>query len=398
MENKTINPVKGTFGQFGGQYVPKPIADELNKIADAYAGCKEDPGFHDELYSYYKDYSGRPTPLYFADSLTEELGGAKVYLKREDLNHLGAHKLNNVLGQILLAKRMGKTRVIAETGAGQHGVATAAAAAKFGMDCTVYMGKKDADRQKLNVFRMELMGANVVEVTDGYSDLSNAVNKAFEDLAENFDSTFYLVGSAVGPHPYPTMVRDFQSIISKEMRQQILEKEGRLPNAVIACVGGGSNAIGSFYNFIDDEDVRLIGVEAAGEGLDTKKNAASINCGEIATGHGMKSYFLLGEDGKFAKTHSIAAGLDYVGIGPEHSFLHDIKRAEFVAATDAEALNAFQLLSRIEGIIPALESSHAVAYAQKIVPDMAKDDIVIINLSGRGDKDVPQVMDMLANQ
>jgi tryptophan synthase beta chain len=336
--------------------------------------------------------------LYFADSLTEELGGAKVYLKREDLNHLGAHKLNNVLGQILLAKRMGKTRVIAETGAGQHGVATAAAAAKFGMDCTVYMGKKDADRQKLNVFRMELMGANVVEVTDGYSDLSNAVNKAFEDLAENFDSTFYLVGSAVGPHPYPTMVRDFQSIISKEMRQQILEKEGRLPNAVIACVGGGSNAIGSFYNFIDDEDVRLIGVEAAGEGLDTKKNAASINCGEIAIGHGMKSYFLLGEDGKFAKTHSIAAGLDYVGIGPEHSFLHDIKRAEFVAATDAEALNAFQLLSRIEGIIPALESSHAVAYAQKIVPDMAKDDIVIINLSGRGDKDVPQVMDMLANQ
>ncbi len=260
------------------------------------------------------------------------------------------------------------------------------------------MGKKDADRQKLNVFRMELMGANVVEVTDGYSDLSNAVNKAFEDLAENFDSTFYLVGSAVGPHPYPTMVRDFQSIISKEMRQQILEKEGRLPNAVIACVGGGSNAIGSFYNFIDDEDVRLIGVEAAGKGLDTKKNAASINCGEIAIGHGMKSYFLLGEDGKFAKTHSIAAGLDYVGIGPEHSFLHDIKRAEFVAATDAEALNAFQLLSRIEGIIPALESSHAVAYAQKIVPDMAKDDIVIINLSGRGDKDVPQVMDMLANQ
>jgi len=324
------------------------------------------------------------------------LGGAKIYLKREDLNHLGAHKLNNVLGQILLAKRMGKTRVIAETGAGQHGVATAAAAAKFDMDCEIYMGAKDIKRQKLNVFRMELLGATVTGVTEGNQTLKEAVDEAFEDLAQNLSDTFYVVGSAVGPHPYPTLVRDFQSVISQEMKDQILKKEGRLPDTVIACVGGGSNAIGSFANFINDDDVDLIGVEAAGKGLNTEKNAATLSQGSVTIDHGMNSYFLADENDQLKDTYSISAGLDYPGVGPEHAYLKEMERADFQTVTDEEALGAFALLSKTEGIIPALESSHAVAYAEKIVPKMAKDEIVIINLSGRGDKDVAQVSDIIS--
>ncbi|NLW54022.1 MAG: tryptophan synthase subunit beta [Clostridiaceae bacterium] len=391
----TTQTQAGYFGNYGGQFVPEQVAVELNRIADFYDEVKDDAAFQEELKSYLKDYSGRKTPLFFADVLTEKLGGAKIYLKREDLTHLGAHKINNALGQVLLAKRMGKTRIIAETGAGQHGVATAAVAAKFGMDCVVYMGKKDYDRQKLNVFRMELMGAECVPVTTGGAGLFDAVDQAFLDLSERLDDTFYLVGSAVGPHPYPTIVRDFQAVISEEMRAQILEKEGRLPDAVIACVGGGSNAIGSFHNFVPDEAVRLIGVEAAGKGLDTDQNAASITLGEIKTYQGMKTYFTTNDEGKVRETHSISAGLDYPGVSPEHAMYHDIGRVEFAAATDLEALNAFALLSQSEGIIPALESAHALAYAARIAPDMDKDQIIIVNLSGRGDKDVPQVMDML---
>ncbi len=391
----TTQTQAGYFGNYGGQFVPEQVAVELNRIADFYDEVKDDAAFQEELKSYLKDYSGRKTPLFFADVLTEKLGGAKIYLKREDLNHLGAHKINNALGQVLLAKRMGKTRIIAETGAGQHGVATAAVAAKFGMDCVVYMGKKDYDRQKLNVFRMELMGAECVPVTTGGAGLFDAVDQAFLDLSERLDDTFYLVGSAVGPHPYPTIVRDFQAVISEEMRAQILEKEGRLPDAVVACVGGGSNAIGSFHNFVPDETVRLIGVEAAGKGLETDLNAASITLGEIKTYQGMKTYFTTNNEGKVRETHSISAGLDYPGVSPEHAMYHDIGRVEFVAATDLEALNAFALLSQTEGIIPALESAHALAYAARIAPEMDKDQIIIVNLSGRGDKDVPQVMDML---
>ncbi len=391
----TTQTQAGYFGNYGGQFVPEQVAVELNRIADFYDEVKDDAAFQEELKSYLKDYSGRKTPLFFADVLTEKLGGAKIYLKREDLNHLGAHKINNALGQVLLAKRMGKTRIIAETGAGQHGVATAAVAAKFGMDCVVYMGKKDYDRQKLNVFRMELMGAECVPVTTGGAGLFDAVDQAFLDLSERLDDTFYLVGSAVGPHPYPTIVRDFQAVISEEMRAQILEKEGRLPDAVVACVGGGSNAIGSFHNFVADEAVRLIGVEAAGKGLETDLNAASITLGEIKTYQGMKTYFTTNDEGKVRETHSISAGLDYPGVSPEHAMYHDIGRVEFVAATDLEALNAFALLSQTEGIIPALESAHALAYAARIAPEMDKDQIIIVNLSGRGDKDVPQVMDML---
>ncbi len=391
----TTQTQAGYFGNYGGQFVPEQVAVELNRIADFYDEVKDDAAFQEELKSYLKDYSGRKTPLFFADVLTEKLGGAKIYLKREDLNHLGAHKINNALGQVLLAKRMGKTRIIAETGAGQHGVATAAVAAKFGMDCVVYMGKKDYDRQKLNVFRMELMGAECVPVTTGGAGLFDAVDQAFLDLSERLDDTFYLVGSAVGPHPYPTIVRDFQAVISEEMRAQILEKEGRLPDAVVACVGGGSNAIGSFHNFVADEAVRLIGVEAAGKGLETDLNAASITLGEIKTYQGMKTYFTTNDEGKVRETHSISAGLDYPGVSPEHAMYHDIGRVEFAAATDLEALNAFALLSQSEGIIPALESAHALAYAARIAPDMDKDQIIIVNLSGRGDKDVPQVMDML---
>lgn len=392
---KTTQTQAGYFGNYGGQFVPEQVAEELNRIADFYDELKDDATFQAELKGYLKNYSGRETPLYFADVLTEKLGGAKIYLKREDLNHLGAHKINNALGQVLLAKRMGKTRIIAETGAGQHGVATAAVAAKFGMDCVVYMGKKDYDRQKLNVFRMELMGAECVPVTTGGAGLFDAVDQAFLDLSERLDDTFYLVGSAVGPHPYPTIVRDFQAVISEEMRAQILEKEGRLPDAVVACVGGGSNAIGSFHNFVADEAVRLIGVEAAGKGLETDLNAASITLGEIKTYQGMKTYFTTNDEGKVRETHSISAGLDYPGVSPEHAMYHDIGRVEFVAATDLEALNAFALLSQSEGIIPALESAHALAHASRIAPGMDQDQIIIVNLSGRGDKDVPQVMDML---
>lgn len=392
---KTTEIQAGYFGKYGGQFVPEQIAAELNRIAYFYEELKADHAFQKELNDYLKNYSGRETPLYFADTLTGKLDGAKIYLKREDLNHLGAHKINNALGQVLLAKHMGKTRIIAETGAGQHGVATAAVAAKFGMDCVVYMGKKDYDRQKLNVFRMELMGTECVAVTKGAAALSDAVDRAFEDLAANLDNTFYLVGSAVGPHPYPTIVRDFQSPISQEMRAQILEKEGRLPDAVIACVGGGSNAIGSFHNFVPDKDVRLIGVEAAGKGLETNQNAASINIGHVQVYQGMKTYFTTDDKGNVRPTHSVSAGLDYPGVSPEHANYHDLGRVEFTSATDQEALDAFTLLSHTEGIIPALESAHALAYAAKIAPEMDKDQIIIVNLSGRGDKDVPQIMEML---
>lgn len=395
LNNKIEAQEAGYFGQFGGQFVPENIKEALNEIAESYNNYKNNAEFQNELKSYLKDYSGRETPLYYAETLTKKLGGAKVYLKREDLNHLGAHKLNNVLGQILLAKHMGKTRIIAETGAGQHGVATAAAAAKFGMECEIYMGAKDTKRQKLNVFRMELLGAKVKGVTSGNQTLKEAVDAAFEDLAKNLENTFYVVGSAVGPHPYPTLVRDFQSIISQEMKKQILEKEGRLPDAVIACIGGGSNAIGSFADFIEDEQVRLIGVEAAGKGLNTNENAATLTNGKITIDHGMNSYFLVNEDGNLKDTYSVSAGLDYPGVGPEHSYLKDSRRAEFQAVTDEEAIEAFTLLSKTEGIIPALESSHAVAYAVKIIPEMNTDQTVIINLSGRGDKDVEQVGEIL---
>lgn len=382
---------KGYFGEFGGQYVPDKVKLALNELEKTYFTYKDGPAFREELAYYLRDYSGRETPLYYAESLTKYLGGAKVYLKREDLNHLGAHKLNNVLGQVLLAKRQGKKRVVAETGAGQHGVATAAAAAKFGMHCDIFMGAEDTARQKLNVFRMELMGATVHPVTAGTATLKNAVDAALGYFAEHLADTFYVLGSAVGPYPYPMIVKDFQSIISKEARKQILAKEGRLPDAVIACVGGGSNAIGAFAEFIADQDVRLIGAEAAGKGVDTPENAATMTNGTIGISDGMKTYVLQDEKGNVLPAYSISAGLDYPGVGPEHSFLKDTKRAEYVPITDQEAVDAFELLSKTEGIIPALESSHALAEATKLVPTMNKDQIVIVNVSGRGDKDVEQV-------
>lgn len=386
------------YGQFGGSYVPEEIREELVKIDEMYEKLKDDKDFLDELNYYLTDYVGRKSPLYYAEGLTKLLGGAKIYLKREDLNHLGAHKINNTIGQVLIAKRMGKKRLIAETGAGQHGVATAAVAAKFGIDCTIYMGKKDVLRQKLNVFRMELMGAKVVSVeTDGQS-LKEAVDAAFIDLIENKNDTYYLVGSAVGPSPYPKMVKHFQSVISKEMKEQILEKEGRLPDAVIACVGGGSNAIGAFANFIEDKEVDLYGAEGAGKGIDTKETAATLNIGKIMVEHGMKTYVIQDEFGNPATTYSISAGLDYVAVGPEHAYLKDIGRAKYYPIKDDEALNAFITLSKTEGIIPALESSHALALAMKLAPTMDKDKIIIVNLSGRGDKDVKQVFDILEKQ
>lgn len=393
MLNKSIvnQKKKGYFGKFGGQYVPNQIKKALNNVAKYYNHFKDDPKFRQELNYYLKDYSGRPTSLYFAESLTKYLGGAKIYLKREDLNHLGAHKLNNVLGQVLLAKRMGKTRIIAETGAGQHGTATAAGAAKFGMKCEIYMGAEDTKRQSLNVFRMKLLGAKVHAVKTGTATLKDAIDAAFADFATNLDDTYYVVGSAVGPYPYPEMVKDFQSVISKEMKKQIIEKEGHLPDAVIACVGGGSNAIGSFSHFINNKSVRLIGAEAAGQGANTSKNAATLTKGTIGIGHGMKSYFLQDAKGNMKPTYSISAGLDYPGVGPEHSLLKDIKRAEYYPITDKEAVNAFVLLSKTEGIIPALESSHAVAQAVKMAPKMTSDKVIVVNLSGRGDKDVNQV-------
>lgn len=379
------------YGEFGGQYVPDMIRPALDAVAAAYLQYKDDSEFRNELAGLLKDYDGRETPLYYAESFTKYLGGAKVYLKREDLNHLGAHKMNNVLGQILLAQRMGKKRIIAETGAGQHGVATAAAAARFGIECEIFMGALDCERQKLNVFRMTLLGAKVHAVQEGTKTLKDAVTAAFMDYAQHLDDTFYIVGSAVGPYPYPQMVRDFQSVISKESRRQILEKEGRLPNAVIACIGGGSNAIGSFAAYIDDLSVRLIGAEGAGKGADTPQNAATMTNGKVGITDGMKTYVLMDDDGNELPAYSISAGLDYPGVGPEHSYLKDSGRAEYYAITDDEAVQAFRALSRVEGIIPALESSHAIAQAMKMVPKMSKDDIVLVTVSGRGDKDVNQV-------
>lgn len=382
---------KGRYGIHGGQYMPEILMNAVLELQAAYEKYKNDADFKAELTQLYREYANRPSLLYYAEHMTKDLGGAKIYLKREDLNHTGAHKINNVLGQILLAKKMGKKRVIAETGAGQHGVATATVAALMGMECEVYMGKEDCERQKLNVFRMELLGSKVVPVTSGTGTLKDAVNEALRVWTERVEDTFYVLGSAVGPHPYPEIVRDFQKIIGEEIRAQMLEKEGRLPDAVIACVGGGSNAIGMFYDFIPDQEVRLIGVEAAGLGVDNPKNAATITNGTIGIFHGMKSYFLQDEYGQIAPVYSISAGLDYPGIGPEHSYLHDIGRAEYVAATDQEAVDAFNYLSRIEGIIPAIESAHAVAYAMKLAPTMAKDKIIVINISGRGDKDVAAI-------
>ena len=381
---------KGYFGQFGGSFVPEPIQALLDELEATFEQYRQDPDFIKELRFYLEDYSGRPTPLYYAESLTKHLGGAKIYLKREDLNHLGSHKLNNVLGQILLAKRMGKTRVIAETGAGQHGVATAAAAAKFGMECDVYMGAEDVKRQRLNVFRMEMMGARVHGVTAGTATLKEAVDAAFGAWMNDLDA-FYVLGSAVGPHPYPTIVHEFQKVISQESRQQILDKEGRLPDAVIACVGGGSNAIGAFSQYIADDNVALIGVEAAGHGLDTDKHAATMTKGTVGVVDGMKTIALFEEDGRISPVYSISAGLDYPGVGPEHAFLKDSGRVNYLSATDDEAVQALLLLSKTEGIIPAIESSHALAQAIKLAPDMDKDQILLIYLSGRGDKDVAAI-------
>ena len=385
---------KGYFGQFGGSFVPEPIQVLLDELEVTFEKYKDDPEFLAEFRHYLKDYSGRETPLYFAESLTEHLGGAKIYLKREDLNHLGSHKLNNVLGQILLAKRMGKKRVIAETGAGQHGVATAAAAAKFGMACDVYMGAEDVERQRLNVFRMEMMGATVHAVETGTRTLKDAVDAAFGAWMNDLEA-FYVLGSAVGPHPYPTIVHEFQKVISEESRRQILEKEGRLPDYVIACVGGGSNAIGAFSQYVTDEEVKLVGVEAAGHGLDTDKHAATMTKGSVGIVDGMKTYAVFGEDGNIAPVYSISAGLDYPGVGPEHAFFKDSGRVEYVAATDEEAVQALLLLSKTEGIIPAIESSHAIAEAVKRAPKLSKDEIIIINVSGRGDKDVAAIADYL---
>lgn len=385
---------KGFFGQFGGSFVPEPIQALLDELEATFEQYKNDPDFIEELNFYLENYSGRQTPLYYAESLSQHLGGAKIYLKREDLNHLGSHKLNNVLGQILLAKRMGKTRVIAETGAGQHGVATAAAAAKFGMKCDIYMGAEDVKRQRLNVFRMEMMGATVHAVTAGTATLKEAVDAAFGAWMNDLEA-FYVLGSAVGPHPYPTIVHEFQKVISTESRQQILEKEGRLPDAVIACVGGGSNAIGAFSQYVADESVTLVGVEAAGKGLDTDLHAATMTKGTVGVVDGMKTISLFEEDGSVSPVYSISAGLDYPGVGPEHAFLKDSGRVEYLAATDEEAVQALLLLSKTEGIIPAIESSHALAEVIRRAPQMKSDQIIIVNLSGRGDKDVAAIADYL---
>lgn len=377
----------GRFGIHGGQYIPETLMNAVIELEKAYNHFKEDPDFKAELSELLNEYANRPSRLYFAKKMTEDLGGAKIYLKREDLNHTGAHKINNVLGQALLAKKMGKTRLIAETGAGQHGVATATAAALMGMECVVFMGEEDTHRQALNVYRMKLLGATVIPVSSGTATLKDAVSEAMREWTSRIDDTHYCLGSVMGPHPFPTIVRDFQAVISKEIKEQILTKEGRLPDAVIACVGGGSNAIGAFYHFIENKEVRLIGCEAAGRGIDTLDTAATLNVGSVGIFHGMKSYFCQNEYGQIAPVYSISAGLDYPGIGPEHAYLHDIKRAEYVAITDEEAVDAFEYLSKMEGIIPAIESAHAIAYAQKCAPTMGKDQIIVINLSGRGDKD-----------
>lgn len=378
---------KGRFGVHGGQYIPETLMNAVNELEEAYRYYQNDPGFQAELSDLLKNYAGRPSLLYFAKKMTEDLGGAKIYLKREDLNHTGAHKINNVLGQVLLAKKMGKTRVIAETGAGQHGVATATAATLMGLECEIFMGKEDTRRQALNVYKMRLLGATVHPVTSGTATLKDAVSEALREWTGRIADTHYVMGSVMGPHPFPTIVRDFQSVISKEIKEQILEKEGQLPDVVLACVGGGSNAMGAFYHFLEDPSVRLIGCEAAGRGVDTPETAATITTGRLGIFHGMKSYFCQDEYGQIAPVYSISAGLDYPGIGPEHAYLHEIGRAEYVAVTDEEAVKAFEYLSRMEGIIPAIESAHAVAYAMKIAPAMERDQLLVINISGRGDKD-----------
>ena len=378
---------KGRFGIHGGQYIPETLMNAVTEVEKAYFKYKDDPEFNRELTKLYNDYAGRPSRLYYAERLTKELGGCKIYLKREDLNHTGSHKINNVIGQMLLAKRMGKTRVIAETGAGQHGVATATVAAMMGMECEIFMGREDTVRQALNVYRMKLLGAKVHAVDSGTATLKDAVSETFREWTKRIDDTHYVLGSVMGPYPFPQMVRDFQSVISREIKMQILEAEGKLPGAVLACVGGGSNAIGAFYHFIEDKGVRLIGCEAAGRGIDTFETAATVNTGRVGIFHGMKSYFCQDNYGQIAPVYSISAGLDYPGIGPEHAYLHDIKRAEYVPVTDDEAVNAFEYLSRIEGIIPAIESAHAVAHAMKLAPAMDKEQIMVINISGRGDKD-----------
>lgn len=378
----------GRFGEFGGQYIPETVMTAVHELEKAYDKYKDDPEFNKELQELYHNYAGRPSMLYYAEKMTKDLGGAKIYIKREDLNHTGSHKINNVLGQILLAKKMGKKRIIAETGAGQHGVATATVCALMGLECEVYMGETDMKRQSLNVYRMNLLGAKVTGVASGTATLKDAINEAFRDWVSNIDTTFYCIGSVMGPHPYPTMVRDFQKVISAEIKAQLMEKEGRLPDCVVACVGGGSNAMGAFYNFIEDKSVKLVGAEAAGRGIDTPDHAATVAKGSLGIFHGMKSLFLQNEYGQIDPVYSISAGLDYPGIGPEHAYLNSIGRAQYVDITDEESVCAFEYLSRTEGIIPAIESSHAVAAALKIAPTMDKDSILVINLSGRGDKDV----------
>lgn len=378
----------GRFGEFGGQYIPETVMTAVHELEKAYDKYKDDPEFNKELQELYHNYAGRPSMLYYAEKMTKDLGGAKIYIKREDLNHTGSHKINNVLGQILLAKKMGKKRIIAETGAGQHGVATATVCALMGLECEVYMGETDMKRQSLNVYRMNLLGAKVTGVASGTATLKDAINEAFRDWVSNIDTTYYCIGSVMGPHPYPTMVRDFQKVISAEIKAQLMEKEGRLPDCVVACVGGGSNAMGAFYNFIEDKSVKLVGAEAAGRGIDTPDHAATVAKGSLGIFHGMKSLFLQNEYGQIDPVYSISAGLDYPGIGPEHAYLNSIGRAQYVDITDEEAVCAFEYLSRTEGIIPAIESSHAVAAALKIAPSMDKDSILVINLSGRGDKDV----------
>ncbi|MEK6266218.1 MAG: tryptophan synthase subunit beta [Clostridium sp.] len=387
--------MKGKFGKFGGQYAPETVMSAVIELDEEYERAISDPEFMEKYRYYLKDYSGRETPLYYAEHLTKKLGGAKIYLKREDLNHTGAHKINNALGQILLAIRMGKKKIIAETGAGQHGVATATVSAMFGLPCEVFMGEEDIQRQSLNVFKMKILGAKVTSVTTGTGTLKDAVNEAMKNWVANVEDTFYVIGSTVGLHPYPTMVRDFQRVIGDEARRQILCKENRLPDYIVACIGGGSNAMGIFYPFINDSDVKLIGVEAAGKGLNTDQHAATISKGNIGIIHGMKTYVLQDADGQIMPVYSISAGLDYPGVGPEHSHLHDINRAQYVSATDDEAINAFMELSKVEGIIPAIESAHAVAYVMKFAKELPKDKIIIINLSGRGDKDINTVAELM---
>jgi tryptophan synthase beta chain len=396
--SKMKHPVKGKFGKYGGQFVPETLMAALKELEEAYNEAKKDPRFQKELKYYLSDYAGRPTPLYFAENLTNSVGGAKIYLKREDLAHGGAHKINNTLGQALLAKKMGKPRVIAETGAGQHGVATAIACAVLGLKAEVYMGLEDMGRQRLNLFRMRLLGAEVHPVESGSRTLKDSINEALRDWVTNVKDTYYLIGSVVGPHPYPTIVRDFQNVIGNELKKQILHKEGRLPDALVACVGGGSNAMGTFHPFLDDKQVEMYGVEAAGEGLDSGKHAASI-CGEQeGVFHGMLTYILQDEHGQILTTHSISAGLDYPGVGPEHSFLKSIGKAQYAVATDKEAVEAFLKLSKEEGIVPALEPAHALAFALKLAKKMSRDKIIVVTLSGRGDKDVEVVADFIGEQ